>query len=224
MKKQFFQIGIALSLALTPGVHAAGTQHHELKVRLFPSEHRIEATDRVTLPGPAAQRRISLNPDLKRTVKWLDDSSYEVIYNGVIDYPLRSVGEEYARGQKDTSGSIGQDGVYLDGGSGWYPQSPKQPDEKITFDLTVQLPPGWDAVSQGTRTGYKKDDSGTVVRWVCEQPHQQMKQELGLDDFEGRTWLGLQHHALMTMIAFLFLQHLRLQGKKNSRSTARLRA
>ncbi len=170
MKKQFFQIGIALSLALTPGVHAAGTQHHELKVRLFPSEHRIEATDRVTLPGPAAQRRISLNPDLKRTVKWLDDRSYEVIYNGVIDYPLRSVGEEYARGQKDTAGSIGPDGVYLDGGSGWYPQSPKQPGEKITFDLTVQLPPGWDAVSQGTRTEYKKDDSGTVVRWVCEQP------------------------------------------------------
>lgn len=62
------------------------------------------------------------------------------------------------------------------------------------------------------------------ARWVCEQPHQQMKQELGLDDFEGRTWLGLQHHALMTMIAFLYLQHLRLQGKKNSRSTPRLRA
>lgn len=62
------------------------------------------------------------------------------------------------------------------------------------------------------------------ARWVCEQPHQQMKQELGLDDFEGRTWLGLQHHALMTMIAFLYLQHLRLKGKKNSRSTLRPRA
>jgi SRSO17 transposase len=51
-------------------------------------------------------------------------------------------------------------------------------------------------------------------RWVCEQMHQQMKGELGLNHFEGRSWLGLHHHALMTMIAFAFLQHLRL-GEKN---------
>ena len=48
------------------------------------------------------------------------------------------------------------------------------------------------------------------ARWVCEQAHQQMKEELGLDHFEGRSWLGLHHHVLMTMIAFAFLQHLRL--------------
>lgn len=51
-------------------------------------------------------------------------------------------------------------------------------------------------------------------RWVCEQMHQQMKEELGLDHFEGRSWQGLHHHALMAMIAFAFLQHLRL-GEKN---------
>jgi SRSO17 transposase len=48
------------------------------------------------------------------------------------------------------------------------------------------------------------------ARWVCEQAHQQMKEELGLDHFEGRNWHGLHHHALMVMIAFAFLQHLRL--------------
>jgi len=52
-------------------------------------------------------------------------------------------------------------------------------------------------------------------RWVCEQMHQQMKEELGLDHFEGRSWRGLHHHALMTMIAFAFLQHLRLGGKNH---------
>ena len=51
------------------------------------------------------------------------------------------------------------------------------------------------------------------ARWVCEQAHQQMKEELGLDHFEGRSWLGLHHHVLMTMLAFAFLQHLRLGGK-----------
>src|SRR5215218_7357209 len=53
------------------------------------------------------------------------------------------------------------------------------------------------------------------ARWVCEQAHQQMKEELGLDHFEGRSWLGLHHHVLMTMIAFAFLQHLRLGGKNH---------
>ena len=32
----------------------------------------------------------------------------------------------------------------------------------------------------------------------CEQAHQQLKEELGLDHFEGRSWTGLHRHALMT--------------------------
>jgi SRSO17 transposase len=57
------------------------------------------------------------------------------------------------------------------------------------------------------------------ARWSCEQAHQQMKEELGLDHFEGRSWLGLHHHALFSMLAFAFLQQRRLglaPGKKNS--------
>jgi SRSO17 transposase len=50
------------------------------------------------------------------------------------------------------------------------------------------------------------------ARWTCEQMHQQMKRELGLDHFEGRRWRGLHHHALLCQIAFAFLQHLRLGG------------
>jgi SRSO17 transposase len=45
------------------------------------------------------------------------------------------------------------------------------------------------------------------ARWICEQAHQQLKDELGLDHFEGRSWQGLHRHALMTMIAYAFLQH-----------------
>jgi SRSO17 transposase len=62
------------------------------------------------------------------------------------------------------------------------------------------------------------------ARWVCEQAHQQLKEELGLDHFEGRSWPGLHRHALMTMIAYAFLQHRRLakarRGKKKRRATA----
>jgi SRSO17 transposase len=56
------------------------------------------------------------------------------------------------------------------------------------------------------------------ARWVCEQAHQQLKQELGLGHFEGRSWTGLHRHALMTCIAFAYLQHLRLAGQRSTRS------
>ena len=49
------------------------------------------------------------------------------------------------------------------------------------------------------------------ARWICEQAHQQLKEELGLDHFEGRSWTGLNRHALMTMIAYAFLQSRRLK-------------
>jgi SRSO17 transposase len=61
------------------------------------------------------------------------------------------------------------------------------------------------------------------ARWVCEQAHQQLKEELGLDHFEGRSWSGLHRHALMTMIAYAFLQSRRLKAagrKKKKRGTA----
>jgi len=54
------------------------------------------------------------------------------------------------------------------------------------------------------------------ARWVCEQAHEQMKNELGLDHFEGRNWRGLHHHALLCMLAYAFLQHLRLGGKAHA--------
>lgn len=66
------------------------------------------------------------------------------------------------------------------------------------------------------------------ARWVCEQAHQQLKQELGLGHFEGRSWIGLHRHALMTCIAFAYLQHLRLRAArgrgKNQRTAPSRRA
>jgi SRSO17 transposase len=55
------------------------------------------------------------------------------------------------------------------------------------------------------------------ARWVCEQAPQQMKEELDLDHFEGRSWQGLHRHAFMTMIAYAFFQHQRLQTAKRKK-------
>jgi len=43
-------------------------------------------------------------------------------------------------------------------------------------------------------------------RWRVEQDYQQLKEELGLDHFEGRSWTGWHHHVTMVMLAHLFLR------------------
>ncbi len=63
-------------------------------------------------------------------------------------------------------------------------------------------------------TGLATLAAAIKARWVCEQAHQQLKQELGLGHFEGRSWTGLHRHALMTCLAFAYLQHLRLAGQR----------
>ena len=73
-------------------------------------------------------------------------------------------------------------------------------------------------------TNLRQLAAAVKARWICEQAHQQLKEELGLDHFEGRSWHGLHRHALMTMIAYAFLQHRRIaiagRKKKNQRPTA----
>jgi SRSO17 transposase len=42
-------------------------------------------------------------------------------------------------------------------------------------------------------------------RWQVERGYEQLKGELGLDHFEGRSWPGFHHHATMTFLAYGFL-------------------
>jgi len=51
-------------------------------------------------------------------------------------------------------------------------------------------------------------------RWPVEQGYQQMKEELGLDHFEGRSWRGFHHHACLVMLAYGFLAKEQLRRKE----------
>lgn len=54
-------------------------------------------------------------------------------------------------------------------------------------------------------------------RWRVERCFQDQKQEVGLDQWEGRRWLGLQRHLILTAISYLFLARTqeRLRGEKS---------
>jgi SRSO17 transposase len=52
-------------------------------------------------------------------------------------------------------------------------------------------------------------------RWPVEQGYQQMKEELGLDHFEGRSWRGFHHHVCLVMLAYGFLALEQRRAKKH---------
>jgi len=56
-------------------------------------------------------------------------------------------------------------------------------------------------------------------RFWIEQGYQQLKEELGLDHHEGRSWTGWHRHVLLVFLAFGYLTRLRLQEKKRLMQT-----
>jgi SRSO17 transposase len=84
----------------------------------------------------------------------------------------------------------------------------EQADGKIKYALS-NLPP---------RTSRIRAVRLWKSRWPVEQGYQQMKEELGLDHHEGRSWRGFHHHACLVMLAFGFLA---LEREREERDPAR---
>jgi SRSO17 transposase len=51
-------------------------------------------------------------------------------------------------------------------------------------------------------------------RWAIEQHYQDLKTELGLDHFEGRSYPGWQHHMAISAVAYAFVQTERMRPRK----------
>ena len=54
------------------------------------------------------------------------------------------------------------------------------------------------------------------LRWRIERDYQELKQEFGLDHFEGRSWRGFHHHATLSIAAYGFLLAERLALPKKT--------
>src|SRR3989304_5089915 len=166
--------------------------HHDLRLTVSPERHAVSAVDTVTFPqgfsageggirfalhGGLAPRPLTPGSRIEKTDGPAGGPPVETYrmflppgtrtvsleYGGAIDHPLRQVGEEHARGQKETPGAIGPEGVYLTGGSGWYPRFPGVP--LLTFRVEVRLPAGWGAVGQGGRELRETGAGGVRVAW-----------------------------------------------------------
>jgi SRSO17 transposase len=58
----------------------------------------------------------------------------------------------------------------------------------------------------------------TIVRsrWPVEQQYRELKDDLGIDHFEGRSHRGWTHHTVLTAIAFTFLQFERMRADEDA--------
>ena len=61
-------------------------------------------------------------------------------------------------------------------------------------------------------------------RWAIEQQYQELKDEIGLDHFEGRSLPGWQRHVVLTAIAYSFLQNERRRRGQTQLTLPRVRA
>jgi SRSO17 transposase len=61
-------------------------------------------------------------------------------------------------------------------------------------------------------------------RWAIEQQYQELKDEIGLDHFEGRSLPGWQRHVVLTAIAYSFLQNERRRRGQTQLTLPQVRA
>jgi SRSO17 transposase len=83
-----------------------------------------------------------------------------------------------------------------------WPRAEKEPTKYFLCDLPVPYP-------------LRRLVRIAKGRWKIEQDYQQLKEELGLDHYEGRSWTGWHHHVTLVMLAHAFLTLEKLRGKKN---------
>lgn len=201
-----------LSSAVRGGPASQLVIDHEIEAQLDPESGAIQVQNRLTLPAGRTSWDLTLHRDLNprvvagnaRLERLGQDGHRELLrlslgspgpvtlaYGGRIRHGLESAVEGVGRERQSTAGIIGPEGVFLDGGSSWYPQVPGS---LQTFDLRVNLPEGWRAISQGAGPD-RAGQSGS--RWSESQPQDDIYLIAGPyslyrepnSTFEAQVWL-----------------------------------
>lgn len=94
--------------------------------------------------------------------------------------------------------------------------------ERVAEWLLIEWPEGeaeptqyWLAQLEGERPGLHRLARLAHARWRIELDYRELKDELGLDHFEGRHWLGWHHHVTLVTLAYAFLRSEQARLKKN---------
>lgn len=101
---------------------------------------------------------------------------------------------------------------------GWrrYPQP-----QRVQEWLLIEWPEGeaqptkyWLGHFSSKRVSWKRLVYLAHGRWRVELDYRELKDELGLDHYEGRHWLGWHHHVTLVSIAYAFMRFLQTRGRQ----------
>lgn len=102
---------------------------------------------------------------------------------------------------------------------GWRKQAHPQ---RVAECLLVEWPKGepqptkyWLAHFAPPTLGLRRLVRVAKARWRVELDYRELKEELGLDHYEGRQWLGWHHHVCLVTMAYAFLRAEQARLKKN---------
>ncbi len=175
------------------------TIHHQMDVTIVPETSEIKVVDQIKIPAhyrDAESRVIRFSLHAGLTIDAVEggqvllvqagglkdapvplshysltqvSTSEPVIlhYSGTIHHLVREPAQEYARSFSYSPGVISTKGVFLANSSAWYPQFEAP---MVSFRMSVHLPAGWDAVSQGTLVNEHRDESGVLTVWQEQNP------------------------------------------------------
>ncbi|MEW8320305.1 MAG: M1 family aminopeptidase [Candidatus Thiodiazotropha sp.] len=132
--------------------------HRGLSPRSLTAGTRLDEIGAIGGNNPLIEYRISM-PE--------DQPHFTLEYGGKIAHRLTTLKESPGRVSERLAGTISQQGVYLDATTGWYPYFP---DALLSFELRVELPPSWLAVSQGEGPDIRNNGEGNIVQWHESSP------------------------------------------------------
>ncbi|MEN8152669.1 MAG: M20/M25/M40 family metallo-hydrolase [Acidobacteriota bacterium] len=95
------------------------------------------------------------------------ENSFKIEYSGKINHPVKMIGEEYARGFKQTPGIISSEGVYLAGSTFWVPWFNEN---LVTFKLNTIVNKEWSVASQGKLEKENIKDGKMRTTWDSPEP------------------------------------------------------
>jgi hypothetical protein len=165
---------------------------HRLEVSLDPEAQRLQVRDRIHLPESAPLEfslHRGLDPHIITPGATLTKTSsllrrrileryrvnlpagtrdFVLEYGGKIAHDFQTLQESPGRNRQMLTGTISAEGVFLDASTGWYPVFQAS---HHRFSLSVELPKGWQAVSQGAGPRViPADDNKTRILWREEHP------------------------------------------------------
>ncbi len=127
-----------------------------------------------------------------------------VRYQGILNDPPRLSRHLRFVTPSQTTGHIGTEGVYLSGETRWYPDLEAS---LATYRVTVTLPKGWEAVTQGHERSRETSGDRVTTRWTVDVPSEALTLAANRFVKNQRDWNGIE------IATYLFPEDAHLSGE-----------